>query len=241
MNCKRIIKVLTAGILLLLCPPPLEAQTFDLSDIRYALETPDTFYAVQWVATGDTLRIDTVDDGGIEYEIDGFYIMHEEVTQALWRFYMHYNPSVVKGDMLPVTNLTQSSIDTFCTAVSQLTGLPWRLPTRKEWVFAYRGGLFSEGYLYSGSNNASWVGWTKENSGMRLHPVGEKIANELQLKDMLGNVAERVTDRGKILYIGGDYSSPLPNGIPVTNQENPDTQGIRLVCRKPITFKDAGL
>jgi len=241
MNRKRILKTVVAGICLLLCTLTSKAQTFDLSDISYRLETPDAFYEVQWVTTGDTLRIDTIDDGGIEYVIDGFYIMHVEVTQNLWIYYMHYNPSTVKGDMLPVTNLRQSAIDSFCTAISEHTGFQWRLPTREEWEFAYNGGLFSEGYQYSGSDRASWVGWLKENSDGHPHPVGEKIANELKLKDMLGNVAERATDKGSIVFLGGDFGSTTPKGIALTQQEIPDRQGFRLVCRKALTFKDVGL
>ncbi len=241
MHQRHIILRLTAYTALMLSSLTTKAQTFDLNDISYGIETRKHFYGVQWVATGDTLRIDTIDDGGIEYEIDGFYIMHEEVTQDLWQHYMNNNPSAVKGDLMPVTNLSQSEIDSFCHAVSIRTGFDWRMPTREEWIFAYRGGIFSEGYRYSGSNRAIWVAWLKENSGGQPHPVGERIANEIKLKDMLGNVAERATDNGRIIFLGGDYDSTASDSIPATYQEIPERQGIRLVCRKRLAFKDVGL
>ena len=66
----------------------------------------------------------------------------------------------------------------------------FRLPTEAEWEFAARGGMKSQGYIYSGSNNLDSVGWYVNNSGNNTHPVSTKGANELGLYDMSGNVAE---------------------------------------------------
>jgi hypothetical protein len=66
----------------------------------------------------------------------------------------------------------------------------YRLPSEKEWEFAARGGTQTQGYTYSGSNDLNAVGWYGENSGGGVHEVGKKLANELGICDMSGNLVE---------------------------------------------------
>lgn len=68
----------------------------------------------------------------------------------------------------------------------------FRLPTEAEWEFVARGGIISQGFRYSGSDNADEIGWYNENSDDSIHPVGMKNPNELGIYDMTGNVWERV-------------------------------------------------
>jgi formylglycine-generating enzyme required for sulfatase activity len=78
----------------------------------------------------------------------------------------------------------------------------YRLPTEAEWDFAARGGLLTQNFTYSGGNNPADVAWTFDNSPGSLvynavfnkwvgtQAVATKLANELGIHDMSGNVWE---------------------------------------------------
>lgn len=66
----------------------------------------------------------------------------------------------------------------------------YRLPSEKEWEFAARGGVKSNGYKYSGSDDISAVAWWHWNTDTGTNAVATKQANELGLSDMSGNVLE---------------------------------------------------
>jgi len=144
----------------------------------------------------------------IKVKVNDFYIDDFVVTQADWNQVMDYNPSYFKNDGLPVECVNWYEAVLFCNKKSQKDGLQtcytingeqvecdfnangYRLPTEAEWEFAAMGGVKSKGFRYAGSDVLDEVAWYSKNAGKTTHPRGQKLANELGLYDMCGNVFE---------------------------------------------------
>ena len=142
-------------------------------------------------------------------QLNDFLISKYEVTQELWMAVMGgRNPSKVIGDSLPVTRITWIAANEFIQKLNKMTGMKYRLPTESEWEYAARGGLMSQGYQYSGSDNLDEVAWYKRNSGKKPHPVGTKMPNELGIYDMSGNVYEWCYDGYEYYERSMSYDNP---------------------------------
>ena len=150
--------------------------------------------------------------------LKSFLIGETEVTQELWIRIMEKNPSKFKNNSNPVERVSWNDCQEFIRKLNQLTGKKFRLPTEAEWEYAARGGNLSQGHRYSGSNNIDDVAWYCNNSGDKRtnvsfsgsnsaeeakkyknnncqpHPVKQKLANELGIYDMSGNVFEWCSD-----------------------------------------------
>jgi formylglycine-generating enzyme required for sulfatase activity/DNA-binding protein YbaB len=168
---------------------------------------------------------------GTNVTLSSFWISNHEVTQKEWTDVMGDVPGdeqwysgEAMGDNYPAYFISWYDAVEFCNALSDqkrltkayeingefVTLVPgadgYRLPTEAEWEYAARGGLDSQGYEYSGSDNVDDVAWHHGNSNI-MHPVGEKQANELGLYDMSGNLYEWCWDEvglGRALR-GGCY------------------------------------
>ena len=127
--------------------------------------------------------------------VSSFMLAETEVTQELWMAVMGNNPSGYNDDaLLPVESVTWVDCQNFIAKLNELTGASFRMPTEAEWEYAARGGRYSRGYVYSGSDTLANVGWYKENAGERPHRVKQLRPNELGLYDMSGNIWEWCSD-----------------------------------------------
>ena len=163
--------------------------------------------------------------------LSSFMIGKYEVTQEKYQRVMGNNPSNFKNGSeapkRPVEQVSWYEAVAFCNKLSELEGLQkvytisgtdvwvdvskngYRLPTEAEWEYAARGGSKSQGYTYSGANDAGSVAWYGSNSGSTTHAVGTKAPNELGLYDMTGNVWEWCWDRYKDSYNAGSKRDPM--------------------------------
>jgi formylglycine-generating enzyme required for sulfatase activity len=107
-----------------------------------------------------------------------FWIGETPVTQAAYRKVKGANPSMHKGDQLPVTFVTWNDADAYCKAVGM------RLPTEAEYEFAARGGTTT--MRYGAINDIAW--YFVNNGGLQAKDVRQKQPNKYGLYDMLGNV-----------------------------------------------------
>lgn len=114
----------------------------------------------------------------------------------------------------PVTNVSWYGATAYAKWLSQKTKKDYRLPTEAEWEYAARGGQKNKGFIYSGSNSLEEVAWFGSNASNSrtgwnfkqdngIHPVGQKLPNELGLFDMSGNVGEWCADLYENFYEGG--------------------------------------
>jgi len=166
------------------------------------------------------------DMGGDEYSdekpihkvrLGGFYLGEFPVTQAVWLAVVDgNNPSHFHGENRPVESVSWNDAQRFIERLNARTGQSFRLPTDAEWEYAARGGAWSEGFQYAGSDRLDEVGWYDENSYGETKPVGLKLSNELGLHDMSGNVWEWCHD----WYDSDYYAACQAQGV-VTNPEGP--------------------
>ena len=163
-----------------------------------------------------------------------YWIGKYEVTQAQYETIMASNPSMFKGDDMPVDNISWDHAMSFCKALTEIEktagrlpeGYEYTLPTEAQWEYACRAGTTTD--LNSGKNLSSAgacpemdeVGWYAGNSEGVFQPVGQKKANAWGLYDMHGNVQEWCLDW---------YEENYPTSA-VTDPQGPNSGSDR-ICR----------
>lgn len=147
--------------------------------------------------------------------VSSFEMAKFEVTVADWKAYTSANkmsmparPSWGWNDEYPMTNITWTDAIKYCNWLSKVNNLKpayskkgdkyicdfkadgYRLPTEAEWEYAAKGGNKSQNFTYSGSNDLEMIAWYAENSRKSPQEIGTKLANELGIHDLSGNVWE---------------------------------------------------
>lgn len=151
-----------------------------------------------------------------EVTVSSFYMGKYQVTQAQWEEVMGNNPSMGKGENRPVERINWNEAQDFIKRLNGKMTKNFRLPSEAEWEFAARGGNYSEGYLYAGSDKLKQVGWYDENANKETHEVGQLLANELGLHDLSGNVDEWCEDHWHENYNGAPIDGTAWVDSPVT-------------------------
>ena len=120
-----------------------------------------------------------------------------------------YAVSGINFSTLAYASIPTADNTTWNSAVVNWAANGYRLPSEMEWMwaamgathgFGFSGLAYTSGYAraFAGSTGSNAIGdyvWYGENSTTTTHPVGGKLANELGLHDMSGNVYEYCWDR----------------------------------------------
>ncbi len=129
-----------------------------------------------------------------QVELSSFYISKYEVPQLLWETVMGDNPSIYKGEIKPVENVSWNDCQEFITRLNNMTNKHFRLPTEAEWEYSARGGCLSQGFAYAGSDSPGEVTAAYYNYFSETMEVVGLKPNELDIYNMSGNVSEWCQD-----------------------------------------------
>lgn len=177
-----------------------------------------------------------------------FNIGKFEVTVGQWNAIMGDSR---EGDPdAPVASVSFDDVQRFLERLSDLTLLPFRLPTESEWEYAAKGAAHPEEFLFAGSDDPEEVAWFAANSNGSAQAELRSTPTVDDLFNMSGNVSEWCDtsfspyddnvpysgNNAKVIR-GGNYDSE-PYELTVTHREpaSPDTSiptlGFRLALDK---------
>ncbi|AFY58464.1 hypothetical protein Riv7116_6108 [Rivularia sp. PCC 7116] len=154
--------------------------------------------------------------------VPSFFIGKYQVTQAQWRVVanlpqverkLKLEPSLFKGDNLPVEKISWYDAVEFCARLSNHTGKKYRLPSEAEWEYACRAGTttpfhFGETITSELANyraNKTFADEPKGEYREQTTPAGQFPPNSFGLHDMHGNVWEWCLD----YYHGNHEGAPI--------------------------------
>ena len=122
----------------------------------------------------------------------------------------------------PMTHITFYGAQAYCKWLSAKEHAQYRLPSEAQWEYSVR--AFCTSSLFFGNEDGDLDQYMSYGQGLRgkTHPVGDRKANLLGLKDMLGHVFEWCGD-----WYDSDYYTRGP--YPHVDPKGPESGGARVV------------
>lgn len=162
-------------------------------------------------------------------KISEFYLGQTEVTQKQWAAVMGSNPSGRRGDDMPVETVTWNNCQEFIRALNSspmARRLTFRLPSVDEFAYCCEPAVKS-----AKSHGLSKVGWLKGNAATSTHPVGQLLATEFGLYDVIGNVWEWTSNDDQIYGASyGDVNTDTLLGGGAKTYNKGDNLGLRVAA-----------
>jgi formylglycine-generating enzyme required for sulfatase activity len=214
---------------------PVPALRESRTGMEFVRITPGTF--LMGCSDGDTLcDPDERPPHEVRFTRE-FEIGKYEVTQAQWRRVTDQNPSVFKGDTLPVENVSWNEVQGFLKEMNALgDGYRYRLPTEAEWEYAARAGEL--GRTHGDLDKVAWYAGTLTQASQ---PVGRKQPNAWGLHDVEGNVWEWVEDwYGERSYSSAEREDPRGPSMGEWRVMRGGAWGLSLYYVR-LSFRDANL
>ena len=144
--------------------------------------------------------------------INGFWMGKYELTKRQWAAVMPSMPWAGQSDILaspesPAVYVSWNDARDFITALNDLTGKVFRLPSEAEWEYACRAGTTTSCYWGDAggaqTNDNAWLVFnTAIMAQSYAHMAGQKLANGFGLHDMIGNAWEWCEDDWHDFYSG---------------------------------------
>jgi formylglycine-generating enzyme required for sulfatase activity len=164
-----------------------------------------------------------------EVELASFYLARTPVTNTQYGEYLKANRTIAKPEYWgnpsynqpeqPVVGVSWNEARAYC----RWAGLV--LPTDAQWEYACRAGTTTRYWSGDDEKDLARVGWYKDNSGGRLHAVGELEANGFGLCDMHGNVDEWCEDDWVGTYEGAVHRGGDGQKLKPGRDTNPAFRG----------------
>lgn len=152
-----------------------------------------------------------------EVKLPNFFMSKYPVTQEQYKSITGANPSMFKGDQLPVENVSWNNAVSFCEELATKTGKSYTLPSETQWEYACRAGT-GTAFYFGDSINSDLVNYNGNYSYGLVHKqkfrqktlaVGSLMPNPYGLYDMHGNVYEWCLDDWHSNYNGApDNQNP---------------------------------